>query len=57
MRRIYDNGVYRDMTPEEIAELQSMQMEQPIVEPTIEERVSALEEELVLSKILLGVSE
>lgn len=49
------DGVAREMTPEEIAELQSMQMEQPIAEPTIDERVSALEEELVLSKILLGV--
>lgn len=51
------NGEYIEMTAEEIAELQSMQMEQPIAEPTIEERIAALEEELVLSKILLGVSE
>lgn len=49
------NGVLKEMTAEEIAELQSTQIEPPIAEPTIEERVSALEEELVLSKILLGV--
>lgn len=27
--RIYDNGTYRDMTPEEIAEMEKAQAEQP----------------------------
>ena len=49
------NGEYIEMTAEEIAELQSMQMEQPIVEPTAEERIAALEEQLRATKILLGV--
>lgn len=51
----YVNGEYIDMTAEEIAELQSMQMEQPIVEPTAEDRIAALEEQLKATKILLGV--
>ena len=37
------NGEIIDMTPEEIAEMQSMQMEQPVAEPTIEERMDASE--------------
>lgn len=53
--RKYVNGEYVEMTAEEITELQSTYNEQSIAEPTIEERISALEEELVLSKILLGV--
>lgn len=39
--RVMENGVYRDMTAEEIAELQQ-QEEQPMV-PTLEERLVALE--------------
>lgn len=50
----YVNGEYIEMTAEEIAELKVSPIDIP-QEPTIEERVSALEEELVLSKILLGV--
>lgn len=41
--KVCENGVMRDMTAEEIAELQAMQMEQPIAEPTAEERMEALE--------------
>lgn len=41
--KVCENGVFREMTAEEIAELQSMQMEQPIAEPTIEERMDAIE--------------
>lgn len=37
------NGKIIEMTLEEIAELQSMQMEHPIAEPTIEERMDAIE--------------
>lgn len=33
--RIYDNGVYRDMTPEEIAELEKAQAEQANIEPEL----------------------
>lgn len=53
--RIYDNGIYRDMTAEEIAELEKMQSEAPEPEPTPEERIKQLEEQLkAVSTILLG---
>lgn len=39
--RVMENGVYRDMTAEEIAELQ--QAEPAANEPTLEERLEALE--------------
>ncbi len=35
--------VYRDMTPEEIAEAERLQAEMPEPEPTSEERISTLE--------------
>lgn len=41
--RILENGVYRDMTPEEIAALEAQATEQPAPTPTIEERVESLE--------------
>ena len=41
--RIYDNGIYRDMTAEEIAELERQQAEMPEQEPSMEERLDALE--------------
>lgn len=42
--RICDNGVMRDMTPEEIAEWEQSMSEEPAPEPTPEERIAALEE-------------
>lgn len=43
--RIYDNGTYRDMTPEEVAAMEDMaaqdQVHAPV--PTAEERLEALE--------------
>lgn len=41
--RIYDNGIYRDATSEEIAEMERQQAETPKPEPTPEERLDALE--------------
>ena len=41
--RICVNGVYRDMTPEEIAEWGQSVSEEPAPEPTQEERITALE--------------
>ena len=41
--RKYINGIYRDMTPEEIEEWQQSIAETPTPEPTTEERVAALE--------------
>lgn len=43
--RIYENGVYRDMTAEEIAELEKLATEMPAPEPTPEERIAALEKD------------
>lgn len=43
--RKYENGVYRDMTAEEIAELEKLAAEAPAPEPTPEERIAALEKD------------
>ena len=55
--RIYVNGIYRDMTAAEIAELEKLAAESPAPEPTAEERIAALEQELAAAKILLGLEE
>lgn len=41
----YENGIYRDMTAEEIAEFEKMVAEAPTPEPTPEERIAALEKD------------
>lgn len=43
--KIYENGVIRDMTAEEIAELEKLAAEAPAPEPTAEERIAALEKD------------
>lgn len=43
--KICENGVIRDMTAEEIAELEKLAAEQPTPEPTPEERIAALEQD------------
>lgn len=43
--KIYENGIYRDMTPEEIAELEKLAAEAPTPEPSPEERIAALEKD------------
>ena len=43
--RICENGIYRDMTAEEIAELEKLTTEMPAPEPTPEERIAALEKD------------
>lgn len=53
--RICENGIYRDMTPEEIAELERLAAEQPAPEPTAEERIAVLEE--ALNMLLSGATE
>lgn len=55
--RIYDGISYRDMTPEEIAAWEQSIADTPAPEPTPEERIAALEEELKAAKILLGLEE
>lgn len=55
MPKININGVTREMTAEEIAEYEKLAAEMPPMEPTAEERIAALEEQLKAAKILLGV--
>ena len=52
--KICENGIIREMTPEEIAELEALASEMPVPEPTAEERLAALEEATLE---LLGVAE
>ena len=52
-----DNGIYRDMTTEEIAAWQQSMSDITTPEPTTEERIAALEEQLAAAKILLGLEE
>lgn len=52
--KIFENGVAREMTAEEIAELEALAASEPVPEPTAEERIAALEEAMLE---LLGVSE
>ena len=59
--RVCENGIYRDMTAEEIAELEKLAAEMPAPEPTAEERIAALEKgnaELrdALDALLTGVT-
>ncbi len=53
--KICENGIIRDMTAEEIAELEKLAAEQPAPEPTAEERIAVLEE--ALNMLLLGATE
>ena len=55
--RVCINGVYRDATPEEIAEWEQSISDTPAPEPTPEERIAVLEEQLAAAKILLGLEE
>lgn len=43
--KICENGIYRDMTAEEVAELEKLATEMPAPEPTPEERIAALEKD------------
>lgn len=59
--RICENGIYRDMTAEEIAELERLAAEAPASEPTAEERIAALEQDNAelreaLDALLTGVT-
>ena len=62
--RICENGIYRDMTAEEIAEMEKLAAEMaamPAPEPTAEERIAALEQDNAelrdaLDALLTGVT-
>lgn len=43
--KAYTNGIIRDMTAEEIAELEKLATEMPSPEPTPEERIAVLEKD------------
>lgn len=53
--RIYDNGIYRDMTAEEIEAMNQHQTETPDPTPTPEDQIAELKAQLAaLETILLG---
>lgn len=59
--KIYENGIYRDMTTEEVAEFEKLAAEEPAPEPTAEERIAALEKDNAelrdaLDALLTGVT-
>ena len=55
IHRICENGIYRDMIPEEIAVLEVQATEAPAPTPTIEERMASIEEDTkVIRAILMG---
>lgn len=43
--RICENGIYRDMSDEEVAEFEKLVAEQPAPEPSPEDRIAALEKD------------
>ena len=57
MMRMFDGKSYRDMTPEEIAAWEQSIADISVPEPTTDERIAALEQELAAAKILLGLEE
>ena len=59
--RICENGIIRDMTAEEVAELEKLAAEMPTPEPSPEERIAALEQDNAklreaLESLLSGVT-
>lgn len=52
--RIFENGVYRDATPEEIAERELEEAAQPVNEPSPEERMEQIEAALIELAAMLG---
>lgn len=52
--RICVNGVYRDMTDEEIAEWEQSMPDTPAPEPTAEERLDEIEAALIELAAILG---
>lgn len=60
--KICENGIVRDMTAEEIAELEKLAVEAPAPEPTPEERIAALEQDnaelrSAIEALISGVTE
>lgn len=56
--KICENGVIRDMTPEEVAEIERAIAEAPEPEPTPEQRISELEaQNQMLTECLMEMSQ
>lgn len=56
--KICENGIIRDMSPEEIAELERQQAEVPEPVPTPDERIAELEaQNQVLTECLMEMSQ
>lgn len=60
--RIYENGIYRDMTAEEIAEFEKLAAEAPALKLSPEERIAALEQDntelrSAIEALISGVTE
>ena len=53
--KICENGVMRDMTPEEIAELEALAAAMPEPQPTAEDRLAALEAAML--ELIMGGAE
>lgn len=51
----YVNGEYIEMTEEEIKHIEELLKDEPVIEPTIEEQILALQNALITSKISGGV--
>ena len=51
--RVCENGIIRDMTPEEIAEYEALAQDAQMMEPTAEGRLEALESAMLE---LMGVT-
>lgn len=53
--RVFDNGIYRDATPSEIAEHERMMANMPKPEPTPEQRMNEIEAALIeLAAMMAG---
>lgn len=58
MYRVYENGIYRDATQEEIEEFEKIHQEPTEQQPTLEEKVVDLQEEnKMLKECILEMSE
>ena len=56
--KICENGVIRDMSPEEIAEIERAKAEAPEPEPTPDDRIAELEaQNQVLTECLMEMSQ
>jgi hypothetical protein len=56
--RVYENGIYRDATQEEIEEFEKIHQEPTEQQPTLEEKVVDLQEEnKMLKECILEMSE